>query len=64
MNRLTSFDPTLTTKRATSTSADRPYALWAFVVVLIAVACTVLVLDAAITPEQRIALFEQSGLFP
>jgi hypothetical protein len=24
----------------------------------------VLILDASITPEQRIVLFEQSGLFP
>jgi multidrug transporter EmrE-like cation transporter len=64
MNRPVSFDATLTNKRAAHTDADRPYAIWALIVVLVAVACTVLVFDASITPDQRIALFEQSGLFP
>jgi hypothetical protein len=61
MNRPVSFDAILTTKRK---YANRSVALWAVAVVLVAVACTVLVLDAAMTPEQRIALFAQSGLFP
>jgi hypothetical protein len=44
--------------------ADRPYSLWALALVLVAIGCTVLVLDASITPQQRIELFAQSGMFP
>jgi hypothetical protein len=64
MTNPVSFDTALTADRSASTAADRPYALWAFIVVLVGVACTVLVLDASITPEQRIATFLQSGLIP
>jgi hypothetical protein len=32
--------------------------------VLAAIGCTVLVLDASITPAQRIELLAQSGMFP
>jgi len=37
---------------------------WVLVVVLIVVVSTVLVLDASLTPEQRIATFQQSSVFP
>jgi predicted metalloprotease len=35
-----------------------------FVLVLMVVVCTVLALDASMTTEQRIATFQQSGVFP
>jgi len=35
-----------------------------FILVLMVVVCTVLVLDASLTPEQRIATFQESGVFP
>jgi hypothetical protein len=59
-----SFVATPTTRLPGSSYVDRPIALWTLTGVLVAVACTVLVLDAAITPEQRIALLAQSGMFP
>jgi hypothetical protein len=62
MNRPVSL--TTTTKPSGSSYAHHQIALWTLTAVLVAVACTVLVLDAAITPEQRIALFAQSGTFP
>jgi hypothetical protein len=64
MKRPFCFDATLMTKRSESEYGNRSVALWALTIVLVAVACTVLVLDAAMTPEQRIALFAQSGPFP
>jgi hypothetical protein len=39
-------------------------AVWTLVGVLVLIACAVLVLDASITPEQRFAIFLQSGMFP
>jgi hypothetical protein len=38
--------------------------LWAFIVGTMAIVCTVLALDAAVTPEQRAMLIQQSGLYP
>jgi hypothetical protein len=64
MNRPVSFVATTTTKPSGSSYAHRQIALWTLTAVLVVVACTVLVLDAEITPEQRIALFAQSGTFP
>jgi hypothetical protein len=64
MNRPIPFDATPALKRALGTVAERRFALWTFVAMLIVTACAVLILDASITPEQRIALFEQSGFFP
>ena len=36
----------------------------ALIIVLMVVVCTVLALDASMTPEQRISIFQQSGVFP
>jgi hypothetical protein len=36
----------------------------ASILVLMVVVCAVLALDASTTPEQRIAIFQQSGVFP
>ena len=38
-----------------------PYAL---ILALMLIVCMVLSLDASLTPEQRIATFQQSGMFP
>jgi hypothetical protein len=64
MNRPIPFNAIPAPKHAPRTVAERRYALWIFVAALSVIACTVLILDASITPDQRIALFEQSGLFP
>jgi len=36
----------------------------ALILVLMLIVCMVLALDASLTPEQRIATFQQSGVFP
>jgi len=64
MNRQIPFDATLTEKRTARTVSQRFLAPWAFAAVVAVIACTVLILDASITPEQRTAVFEQSGFFP
>jgi hypothetical protein len=64
MNSPLSIEATLTTGRSQRKHADRPLALWTLVVVLVAIACTILVLDAAMTTDQRIVLFVQTGMFP
>jgi hypothetical protein len=37
---------------------------YALILVLVVVACTALALDASLTLEQRVASFQQSGVFP
>ena len=64
MSRTISFDAAPVVKGTTRTVAEHRFALWAFVAVLTVTACMVLILDASITPKQRIAVFEQSGFFP
>jgi hypothetical protein len=58
------FDPTSAPKPATRNVAEGRFALWAFLAALIVAACTVMILDTSITSEQRIAVFEHSGLYP
>jgi len=37
---------------------------WALILAVTLVVCTALTLDASMTPEQRLALFQHSGIFP
>jgi len=37
---------------------------WAFIVGAMTIVCTVLALDTSVTPEQRVLLIQQSGLYP
>jgi hypothetical protein len=37
---------------------------YAVILALLVIACTVLALDASLTLEQRVASFQQSGVFP
>jgi hypothetical protein len=64
MNHPASIPATLTTEQSQRARADRPIALWGFAVVLVAVAVIILVADASLIPEQRIAVFMQTGMFP
>jgi hypothetical protein len=64
MNAHVSIPAAVTAAPVPRAHADRPYALWALALVLVAIGCTVLVLDASITPAQRIELLTQSGMFP
>jgi hypothetical protein len=38
--------------------------VWAFILVVAVVVCTTLALDASMTPAERIAPYQQSGMFP
>ena len=64
MNAPVSIRAAVTAAPVPRARADRPYAPWALALVLAAIGCTVLVLDASITPAQRIELLAQSGMFP
>jgi hypothetical protein len=64
MNHPASMPAMLTTERSQRAQADRPIAQWAFAAVLVAVAVIILVADASLIPEQRIAVFMQTGMFP
>lgn len=37
---------------------------WASILLVIVAVCTILTLDGSMTPEQRLAPFQQQGLFP
>jgi len=45
-------------------SLSKTLAPYALILILMVVVCTVLALDASLTPEQRIATFQQSSMFP
>ena len=42
----------------------RVVAFWALTLVAIVAVCTALALDGSMTPEQRMALYQQQGSFP
>ena len=56
-----SIDTALTSERW---DAKRPSAIWPLVLVVAIIACAVLALDSSLTLEQRILVFQQSGMFP
>jgi hypothetical protein len=64
MNHPAPISATLATQPVQSAQTERPIALWALVAALVAIGITVLMLDASISTEQRIALFIQSGISP
>jgi hypothetical protein len=51
-------------RRVYETSRRNIILLWVFIVATMAIVCTVLTLDATVTPEQRALLIQQSGLNP
>ena len=64
VNHPASTTATLTTQPAQSAQAERPSALWVLAAAFVVIAIAVLVADASLTPEQRFAVFLQSGTFP
>jgi hypothetical protein len=58
------FSATLTTQLAHRAHAERPAALWILATAFAVIAVAVLVADRSLTPEQRFAVFLQSGMFP
>ena len=64
MTQQVAFDSTLTTGAPERTGQGRLLAVWSFIVVVAILAITALVSDRSLTPNQRIAVFQQSGLYP
>jgi hypothetical protein len=64
MNDGVSTTATLTAQPAQSAQAKRPNALWVLAAAFVVIAIGVLVADRTLTPEQRFAVFLQSGMFP
>jgi hypothetical protein len=64
MNDRVSISPTLTMQPAHSVQTKLPVALWTLAAAFVVIAVAVLVADRALTPEQRFAVFLQSGMFP
>jgi len=61
MNDGVSTTATLTAQGA---HAERPAALWILAAAFAVIAVAVLVADRSLTPEQRFAVFLQSGMVP
>jgi hypothetical protein len=55
---------TRTSDQSESKPAHQYMAVWTLVGVLILIACAAGVLDASMAPEQRLAIFLHSGMFP
>jgi len=64
MNDGVSSTATLTAQPAQSAQAERPSALWVLAAAFVIIAIAVLVADRSLTPEQRFAVFLQSGMVP
>ena len=64
MNDGVSTTATLTTQPAQGAQAERPNALWVLAAAFVVIAVAVLVADRSLTPEQRFAVFLQSGMVP
>jgi hypothetical protein len=57
-------DTSLTTEEPESRREYRHLVRWPLILGAAAVVCSVLWLDASMTPQERIAVFEQSHVFP
>jgi hypothetical protein len=64
MNDGVSTTATLTAQPARSAQAKRPSALLVLAAAFVVITAVVLVADRSLTPEQRFAVFLQSGMFP
>jgi hypothetical protein len=64
MNRHVILDAALTKSTLETSGEVRLLALWPFVVVVAILATVALVSDASLTADQRIEVFQQSGVYP
>ena len=62
MNQHVSIDAALTTNASRRAVDSRRFPLWALI--LVAFAALVLGFDASLTPDQRLEVFLQSGMYP
>ena len=64
MNQHVALDATLATSVPQKKSEGRLLALGSFIVVAAVLAIFALLSDSSLTPEQRIQVFQQSGMYP
>jgi hypothetical protein len=64
MNHNVILDAALTKSTPETSGEVRLLALWPFVVVVAILATVALVSDASLTADQRIEVFQQSGVYP
>jgi hypothetical protein len=62
MNQNASIDAALTTNASRREVETRRFPLWALI--LVAFVVVVLRFDASLTPDQRLEVFLQSGMYP
>jgi hypothetical protein len=64
MNRHVILDAALTKSTPETRGEVRLLALWPFIVVVAILAIVALVSNASLTADQRIEVFQQSGVYP
>jgi hypothetical protein len=64
MNRHVTLDAALTKSTTETRGGVRLLALWPFIFVVAILAIVALVSDASLTADQRIEVFQQSGMYP
>ena len=64
MNHPVAFDPALATSTPERKSKPRLLPMWSFIIVVGIVVIVALLSDSSLTPEQRILVSQQSGMYP
>jgi len=64
VNQQVTFDAALTTRMSERKGQARLLAVWAFILVAAVLAIAALISDRSLTPDQRIAVYQQSGVYP
>jgi hypothetical protein len=64
MNRHVILDAALTKSAPETRGEARLLALWPFIVVVAILTIVALISDASLTADQRVEVFQQSGVYP
>ena len=64
MNQQVALDAALATEAPERKGQGRLLAVWSFVLVVTILAIAALISDHSLTPDQRIAVYQQSGGYP
>jgi hypothetical protein len=64
MTQQIALDSTLTTRVPERKGQARLLAVWAFILLTAILAIAALISDRSLTPDQRIAVYQQSGVYP
>ena len=64
MNQPVALDAALATNALERKSELRQLPMWSFIIVVGIVVIAALVSDRSLTPDQRIEVFQQSGMYP